>query len=76
MPGKPPARTTFVMTHADTVSPRPPQVPGYDFLRRIGGGAYGEVWLAENEVVRRGLPELVTRSNGISDFARMTRRKM
>lgn len=26
----------------------PPAVPDYTVLRRIGGGAYGEVWLARN----------------------------
>src|SRR5580704_8182554 len=26
-----------------------PTVPDYDLLRRIGGGAYGEVWLARSK---------------------------
>jgi eukaryotic-like serine/threonine-protein kinase len=26
----------------------PPAIPDYTVLRRIGGGAYGEVWLARN----------------------------
>ena len=31
-------------------SPAPiPSVPDYDLLRRIGGGAYGEVWLARSK---------------------------
>jgi serine/threonine protein kinase len=29
--------------------PAVPTVPDYDLLRRIGGGAYGEVWLARNK---------------------------
>jgi len=30
-------------------SPKPPQIPDYDLLRRIGIGAYGEVWLARSK---------------------------
>src|SRR5689334_4922167 len=37
-PGGPPAKTSTV-----------PTVPDYDLLRRIGGGAYGEVWLARSK---------------------------
>jgi hypothetical protein len=29
--------------------PTTPSVPDYDLLRRIGGGAYGEVWLARSK---------------------------
>jgi serine/threonine protein kinase/Tfp pilus assembly protein PilF len=31
-------------THPEKV----PKIPDYDLLKRIGGGAYGEVWLARN----------------------------
>ena len=27
---------------------RPPPVPDYELLRRIGSGSYGDVWLARN----------------------------
>src|SRR5215471_14122917 len=39
-PGKIPS---IVRDHAGV-----PGVPDYDLLRRIGGGAYGEVWLARS----------------------------
>src|SRR5881397_1413211 len=26
----------------------PPRIPDHELLRRIGGGSYGEVWLARN----------------------------
>src|SRR5438874_12173253 len=29
-------------------SPAPPQIPDHELLRRVGEGAYGEVWLAKN----------------------------
>src|SRR6266571_5482584 len=29
-------------------SPAPPQIPDHELLRRVGEGAYGEVWLARN----------------------------
>src|SRR5438046_1788551 len=28
----------------------PPQIPDHELLRRIGGGSYGEVWLARNKL--------------------------
>src|SRR5437660_6106165 len=30
------------------VSSVPPQIPDHELLRRVGEGAYGEVWLARN----------------------------
>lgn len=29
-------------------TPPPPKIPGYDLLRRVGRGAYGDVWLGRN----------------------------
>src|SRR6185369_7818573 len=30
--------------------PRPPLIPDYELLRRIGGGSYGEFWLGRSAV--------------------------
>jgi serine/threonine protein kinase len=30
--------------------PSPPSIPDHELLRRIGGGSYGEVWLARNAI--------------------------
>ncbi len=43
--GGPPAETSSVRRASAAV----PTVPDYDLLRRIGGGAYGEVWLARSK---------------------------
>ena len=32
------------------VCPTPPAFPDHELLRRIGGGGYGDVWLAKNAV--------------------------
>src|SRR6266487_2908174 len=37
-------------THSLTNSPIRPRLSDYEFLRQIGGGSYGEVWLARNAV--------------------------
>src|SRR5215470_13563298 len=42
--GGAPAKTSSVIR----AMPAVPPVPDYDLLRRIGGGAYGEVWLARS----------------------------
>src|SRR6266516_1201421 len=36
--------------HSVTGSLTPPQVPDHELICRIGGGAYGEVWMARNVV--------------------------
>src|SRR5437867_2625295 len=48
MPDELSQKSTLVVAHPDAASPQPPQVPEYDLLRRVGEGAFGEVWLAKN----------------------------
>ena len=43
--GGPPAKSSPVLRPSAVA----PTVPDYDLLRRIGGGAYGEVWLARSQ---------------------------
>jgi len=41
----------------------PPTVPDYDLLRRVGNGAYGEVWLARSQATgARRAAKIVWRS--------------
>src|SRR5437867_3831949 len=41
----------------------PPRVPDHELVRRIGSGAYGEVWLARNLVGTLRAVKVVHRSN-------------
>src|SRR5437660_7302264 len=40
----------------------PPRVPDHELLRRIGGGSYGEVWLARNKLGTLRAIKIVYRS--------------
>src|SRR5437763_8117258 len=40
----------------------PPSVPDHELLRRIGGGSYGEVWLARNKLGTPRAIKIVYRS--------------
>src|SRR5205814_10447871 len=39
---------TLLIDPSAFVSGAPPQIPDHELLRRVGEGAYGEVWLAKN----------------------------
>src|SRR5437667_4302226 len=43
-----PSTKTLVISAASLASAPPLQIPDHDLLRRVGEGAYGEVWLARN----------------------------
>jgi TolB-like protein len=45
----------------------PPLIPDHELLRRIGGGSYGEVWLARNVVGTLRAVKIVLRRNFDSD---------
>src|SRR5215471_7727440 len=41
----------------------PPQIPDHELIRRIGQGAYGEVWLARNALGTWSAAKIVYRNN-------------
>src|SRR5438445_12822086 len=43
-----PSDKTVQLDPTAFVSSAPPQIPDHELLRRVGEGAYGEVWLARN----------------------------
>src|SRR5881409_99855 len=50
--------------HRPTNIPKlPPSVPDHDLIRRIGGGSYGEVWLARNVMGTFRAVKIVYRQN-------------
>ena len=62
-----PSSKTLVLTSADLASAAPPQVPDHEMLRRVGEGAYGEVWLARNVMGTYRAVKIVYRSSFSDD---------
>lgn len=50
MPPEPPPKTTSTTGQPSWMAPVMPVVPDHELLRRIGGGSYGDVWLARTTV--------------------------
>jgi len=47
-PSKPKTDASMAIRSARGQSTLPSHIPDHELLRRIGGGSYGEVWLARN----------------------------
>lgn len=50
MPPEPPPKATSTIGQPSWMAPVMPVVPDHELLRRIGGGGYGDVWLARTAV--------------------------
>ncbi len=50
MPPEPPPKTTDTTSPPSWMAPVMPVVPDHELVRRIGGGSYGDVWLARTTV--------------------------
>ena len=57
--------------HFDHRRPGPPEVPGFDLIRPIGKGGFGEVWLAANRTTGqlRAVKVIATARSGTVDPA-------
>src|SRR5437870_12670510 len=62
-----PSTKTQVISAADLASAPPPQIPDHELLRRVGEGAYGEVWLAKNVMGTYRAVKIVYRSSFSDD---------
>ena len=58
-PGLPPVEDSATLPAS---ARRPPPVPDYELLRRIGSGSYGDVWLARNVLGQFRAVKVVYRS--------------
>ena len=47
-PPPPPAASNSSPKDNSVPATRPPNIPDYELLQRIGSGSYGDVWLARN----------------------------
>lgn len=64
--------TEPAMANPPSAQPPPPTIPDYTLLKRIGSGAYGEVWLAQDALGGYRAAKVVYRTKFASDqpFAR------
>jgi serine/threonine protein kinase len=60
--GQPPTPATLNSPPKDEKTIRPPNIPDYELLHRIGSGSYGDVWLARNVLGQFRAVKIIYRS--------------
>src|SRR2546430_4660914 len=61
-PSNPPIAHGASSVTSPGLESQPRQIPGHELLKRIGGGSYGEVWLARNVMDSYRAVKIVQRS--------------